>query len=599
MKPFKKFLNTEGGAFTAIFAVMAPILIAGAGLAVDVSFWYSSKRDLQNAADAGALAGGYELLRTASQGFATDEAISAATRNVDGPSEITTEFPSSRRIRVTVEATSQTFFLGHFVDNPPIIRATALAEIDPDEPPKPPACLNLLGQNRTGEGLRINGNGRVEMGDGCGVQVNSNDERAVVINGDDARLISDDVCVSGGVFASSDYAISSVPRLNCPQIQNPYAHLESILEQMERSCPDSPRDTVGSPRDSRGGSTPQVTNQSYTSNTPQETNQSYTGTDVQVSTSSGGQVSSGVDSQASSNVSTQVSTGDPVSGGGQVAVSGGQASTGNSVSVGVVAAPGGSASGGTQVSATAAQTPTSNGQQTSNNGGQQTSNNGDQQTSNNGDQQTSNNGGQQTSNIGRQQTLNIGRQQTLNIGRQQTSNNRGQTTENILTFGAADIFGKELVIQTGVTVDLVGPEPIVMCFPLIVNSQATLNIRTSLIFANGASLIVRGGGNLKIEPPEPEVEPFEGLSIISSERNNAEHQINGGGHIVINGGRGISVPGDEIDINGGSGFLSTSLSLNAKFLRVGGNTTLRLLPPPAEQPLEPRSGDPGSVRLID
>jgi hypothetical protein len=425
----------------------------------------------------------------------------------------------------------------------------------------------LLGQNRTGEGLRINGNGRVEMGDGCGVQVNSNDERAVVINGDNARLISDDVCVGGGVFAASDYAISSVPRLNCPQIQNPYAHLEPILEQMERSCPDRSRGTVGSPRDSRGGSTPQVTNESYTSNTPQETNQTSTGTNVQVSTSSGGQVSSSVDSQGSPNVSTQVSTGDPVSGGGQVAVSGGQVSTGNSVSVGVVAAPRGSASGGTQVSASAAQAPTSNGQQTSNNGGQQTSNNGGQQTSNNGGQQTSNNG--------------------------------GQTTENNLTFGAADIFGKELVIQRGVTVDLVGPEPIVMCFPLIVNSQATLNIRTSLIFANGASLIVRGGGNLKIEPPEPEAEPFEGLSIISSERNNAEHQINGGGNIVINGGRGISVPGDEIDINGGSDFLSTSLSLNAKFLRVGGNTTLNLVPPPPEQPLESRSGDPGSVRLID
>jgi hypothetical protein len=249
----------------------------------------------------------------------------------------------------------------------------------------------------------------------------------------------------------------------------------------------------------------------------------------------------------------------------------------------VVAAPRGSASGGTQVSASAAQAPTSNGQQTSNNSGQQTSNNSGQQTSNNGGQQTSNNGGQQTS----------------NNGGQQTSNNGGQTTENNLTFGAADIFGKELVIQRGVTVDLVGPEPIVMCFPLIVNSQATLNIRTSLIFANGASLIVRGGGNLKIEPPEPEAEPFEGLSIISSERNNAEHQINGGGNIVINGGRGISVPGDEIDINGGSDFLSTSLSLNAKFLRVGGNTTLNLVPPPPEQPLESRSGDPGSVRLID
>jgi Flp pilus assembly protein TadG len=241
MKLIKKFLNSDNGAFTAIFAVMMPVLIAGVGLAVDVGFWYSSKRDLQNAADAGALAGGYEFIRTNSQGFATTEANSVAAKNVDGPSQVTTTFPVANRIQVTVQAAAGTFFLGSFISSPPVVRATALAEFTEGET-KPPACLNLLAPD--GESLRINGNGRVEMGDGCGVQVNSGDDGAVNINGE-GRLISDDVCVNGGVAVQGPNSISSVPKIGCPPISNPYEHLEFNLQFFDDNCSDRPVERGG------------------------------------------------------------------------------------------------------------------------------------------------------------------------------------------------------------------------------------------------------------------------------------------------------------------------------------------------------------------
>ena len=428
MKLLKRFLNSDSGAFTAIFAVMMPVFIAGAGLAVDVGFWYSSKRDLQNAADAGALAGGYEFIRTNSQGFAITEANSVAAKNVDGPSQVTTIFPAAKRIQVTVQATAGTFFLGSVVSSPPVIRASALAEFTEGET-KPPACLNLLAPD--GEGLKINGNGRVEMGEGCGVQVNSSDESAVRVNGDAARLISDDVCITGGFDVTTANNISSVPKTGCPPITNPYGHLEGFLSSFGDDCPERPVDELGAIR---------------------------------------------------------------------------------------------------------------------------------------------------------------------------RSNFRGQVVErNIFHFGPGISFHK-ITVQNGVTVNLNGGNqgfPIPLCFDLTVRAGGTLNLRGNIIFVNGARLIVRSQGNLNIFQPAVEIDEFRGLSIISSESQSVTHEITGGGNIFIESGRGISVPGSTIDINGNSGLVSNSVSISAKSLKVGGNTTVRLGENPPTQPIQPRPGEVGGVRLIN
>jgi len=543
----KKFICAECGAFTAIFAVMAPVLIAGVGLAVDVSFWYSSKRDLQNAADAGALSGGFELLRTESQALATNEASRVAQKNVDGPSQVTTVFPRFDRIQVTVQATSQTFFLGHFISSPPVITATALAEFDQTEP-KPPACLNLLDPD--GQGLRINGNGRVEMGENCGVHVNSGDQDAIFINGE-ARLVSDDVCVHGAVVAQSPYAISSVPKLNCAQIENPYAHLERSLEIITRGCPSRPGGTIGDSQTVITNVDPQPASGGNNTQTSTTSGDPTTATTTQVTASS---VQS-VDGQVSANVNVggQIVSGDPVAGGG------GTIASGNVVNP----------AGGSSISSRGRGQGVGNNSQTSS---------GNSQTSS-GNSQTSS-GNSQTSS-----------------GNSQTSSGTNTSTINSFSVGA-ESFGKALKIKTGVTVDLVGPDPVVMCFDLIVNSQATLNIRSHLIFTNGASLIVRGGGKVKVFPPEQEFPPFDGLSIISSEENGGEHDFAGGANINITGGRGISVPGDRIHITGNSNIVSSSSSITAKSLRVGGNTTVGIGPNPPEQPLPLRTGEFDGVRLI-
>jgi hypothetical protein len=49
-------LSDEGGAVAVIFALAATVLVAILGLGVDLGYWYRTSRDLQNAADAAAIA---------------------------------------------------------------------------------------------------------------------------------------------------------------------------------------------------------------------------------------------------------------------------------------------------------------------------------------------------------------------------------------------------------------------------------------------------------------------------------------------------------------------------------------------------------------
>jgi hypothetical protein len=157
-------------------------------------------------------------------------------------------------------------------------------------------------------------------------------------------------------------------------------------------------------------------------------------------------------------------------------------------------------------------------------------------------------------------------------------------------------------VQNGVTVNLNGGNqgfPIPLCFDLTVRAGGTLNLRGNIIFVNGARLIVQSQGNLNIFQPEVEIDAFRGLSIISSESQSVTHEITGGGNIFIDSGRGISVPGSTIDINGNSGLVSNSVSISAKSLRVGGNTTVRLGENPPTQPIQPRPGEVGGVQLIN
>jgi uncharacterized membrane protein len=66
---FKKigfFLSQDGGSVIILTAFLMIVVLGFAGLAVDIGVWYSQKRTLQMAADAGATGGSFALAKTGS-----------------------------------------------------------------------------------------------------------------------------------------------------------------------------------------------------------------------------------------------------------------------------------------------------------------------------------------------------------------------------------------------------------------------------------------------------------------------------------------------------------------------------------------------------
>ncbi|WP_292261933.1 pilus assembly protein TadG-related protein, partial [Mesorhizobium sp.] len=78
-----------GGNVAIIFALTLPIVVGGAGLGVETSYWYYSSLKLQATADAAAYAGALEKIQGSSTATITAAVTQSATDNGLGNGTIT------------------------------------------------------------------------------------------------------------------------------------------------------------------------------------------------------------------------------------------------------------------------------------------------------------------------------------------------------------------------------------------------------------------------------------------------------------------------------------------------------------------------------
>ncbi len=76
----------ERGAVAVLFAVVLPILLGAAGLAVEASYWQLHQRAMQNAADSAAIAAGME---GGTNYVAVAQAVAAQYGFVNGSGNVT------------------------------------------------------------------------------------------------------------------------------------------------------------------------------------------------------------------------------------------------------------------------------------------------------------------------------------------------------------------------------------------------------------------------------------------------------------------------------------------------------------------------------
>jgi Flp pilus assembly protein TadG len=222
-KRLKSLLRSDRGNVLMIGAAAMPLLMGSAGLAIDtiqLAFW---KRQIQRAADSGALAGAHSKVQAGSttQGVSNDldENIEMDLVQNETPALSDAEVSEgsfangvlsgascaargittgcyNEAVQVTLTSERRLPFMSLFTNSVTTIEATATAAIIPSGR----FCLVSL---YDGPDPGITGSGNITLDLNCGIATNSRAKDAIVINGKSNDINATEVGAVGGV--NSDY----------------------------------------------------------------------------------------------------------------------------------------------------------------------------------------------------------------------------------------------------------------------------------------------------------------------------------------------------------------------------------------------------------
>ena len=217
------FSDRTGGVLTYT-ALLVPVLVGAVGLSVDVASWDASHKVLRSSADAAAISGALELLRTGASNI-DSAAISAAERNgyKNGKDTIVINHPplsGSRKgatdsVEVIITRKAPAFFSSIIRPGPQTIVARAVAFGSAND-----TCVWSLNPNKSGA-VTVNGSANVNLD--CGMFVNSNNPQALNQTGSSC-LTATEAKVNGGYDGT---CINPTPNTSVPQIQDPLAWVQA------------------------------------------------------------------------------------------------------------------------------------------------------------------------------------------------------------------------------------------------------------------------------------------------------------------------------------------------------------------------------------
>ena len=233
---FKKVWNDERGNALMIIGAALPLLVGAAGLATDTIQWTLWKRQLQRAADSGAIAGVYTRIGTDTQ-EAVEGAVNADLEVNDHTGiELSDGFPEIERladdgdkkkqVKVSLEISKALPFSSMFMDAAPPIRATATAASVPgaDE-----FCVLATDESVAAVGLEITGSTYLDLGN-CSLMANSKHPSQAASNGNagggagaggGSTVKAKSLAAQGGVKYSNSWNVSDYDP-NSPKITDPF-----------------------------------------------------------------------------------------------------------------------------------------------------------------------------------------------------------------------------------------------------------------------------------------------------------------------------------------------------------------------------------------
>lgn len=232
-----RFARDDRGVSAIIFAIMLPALIGMVGLSVEVGLWYAQKRNLQAAADAGAMAGALVLYQggtsaeaeTAASAYAVLNGAVAANVNPNIPPSTGAYTADATAVEVIVTESQNRMFSALFLAGA-TQALTARAVATQSTTTQALGCVVTL--ETSGVGAQLDSNARMNLSN-CGLTVNSSSGSAVnessnaQVNADFVRITGDYALAGNATINGADSGDAQPATVTTGETatENPYADL--------------------------------------------------------------------------------------------------------------------------------------------------------------------------------------------------------------------------------------------------------------------------------------------------------------------------------------------------------------------------------------
>ena len=212
-----RFVRDQRGVSAIIFAIIFPALFGFLGIGVEVGQWYSQKRKLQAAADAGAMAGARSLAAGDSSATAQAAASSFAVRNGAVAANVTVQTPptaatfpgtaysaDTAAVGVHITESQSLMFTAFFRSSAVTVNARAVATAGTQAL----GCVVALSSTAAGA-VNLNSNAEMNLS-GCGLTVNSSSATGVQM-ASNAEVNADFARITGSYDLDGNSTFGSTP----------------------------------------------------------------------------------------------------------------------------------------------------------------------------------------------------------------------------------------------------------------------------------------------------------------------------------------------------------------------------------------------------
>jgi len=227
----RRFADDQSGSYVILSALLMPVLVGTAGLGTEVGYWYYKHKNMQSAADSGAVsaaAAGSNLTAEANSitaFYGYQNGVNNVTVAVNQPPTSGRYASDSQAIEVIVSQPQQRQLSALFGSGPVPITARAVAM-----PNSGTGCVLALNPNASAA-VKVSGGNQLNLIK-CNLYSNSGASPSLDVSGS-AAVSANQVGVVGDISGASNITATNGMRTHIRPIADPYA---DVVPPAEPSC---------------------------------------------------------------------------------------------------------------------------------------------------------------------------------------------------------------------------------------------------------------------------------------------------------------------------------------------------------------------------